>query len=459
VTWTANSLGAGKYLIGLCALATAPVGGTTQTSTPCAGNTDKDSLPPGDELDVTFTYTAAPGVSSNLVPWTVVGANGGGVVTTVAAQQPTLVVANTTAQTSFKFAGGYVSAPAHPPVAPIQSVTGGSQPTVGSWSDFNNGNAFVYELHNNGSTNITNVRLSIPAANTSGQEFDPTDWTVIASSIFIYGSGSQGATCSANGYLTLVQPTIPGGPNPQGIPGEIALSGCNVPVGGNLDIFFYAKNPYDVNSTFPFYASVATGGATPPNPTQALQNTLPLYSLSNTMRIVTDARLVIEIPTAGPSWPVGTFFGQGTNTAGLSCPACTFVAGTTPLINLNNITGSSDYIDTLGVSVYSNDTNGWNLSMVADVNPSISSGQVFTYMRNAVSSAPTTGTLTRSVPAVTPGTQIPTSGSLAVSNWTGGANYHFPIDNLMSYHVTLSALSVNNNATTTITLTYTLIAN
>ncbi|MDB5040087.1 MAG: hypothetical protein JWN27_813 [Candidatus Eremiobacteraeota bacterium] len=457
VTWNANAtITPGQYLIDLCAVSTAPVGGNTQSSTPCAGTTDKNALPPGDELDVTFTYAAAPGVSSNPVPWIAVGANGGGVVTPLLSQEPVLVVANTTAQTSFQFAGGYVAAPPHPPVAPIQAV-GGAKPTVGSWSDFNNGNAFVYRLHNNGSTNITDVRISIPAANVSGQEFDTTDWTVIASSIFTYGSGAQGAQCSANGYKSLLQPVRPGGSFPQGVPGEIDLSGCNVPLLGDLDVFFYAKSPYDVNSVFPFYASVATGGATPPAPTQAAANTLAAYSFSNTVSIVTDARLVIEIPSAG-GWPVGTFFGQSTSTA-LLCPGCTYVAGSTPLINLNNITGTTQYKDTLGVSVYSDDTNGWNLSLAADVNPSTSSGQVWTYMQAPGSSVPTTGTFTKSLPAVAPGTLIPTGAPVAVSNWTGGSNYHFPIDNIMSYQVTINPLSVNNNTTTTITLTYTLIAN
>jgi hypothetical protein len=80
-------------------------------------------------------------------------------------------------------------------------------------------------------------------------------------------------------------------------------------------------------------------------------------------------------------------------------------------------------------------------------------------MQTGHSGTPGSGTLALSLPAAAPGTLIPTSGTLPVSNWTGGSAYHKPIDNIMSYRVTINPLSVNNNAATTVTLTYTLIAN
>ena len=59
--------------------------------------------------------------------------------------------------------------------------------------------------------------------------------------------------------------------------------------GKKLDVFFYARSPYDINSTFRFDSTVATGNVTPPDPRVAANvNTLPLYSLSNTERIVAD---------------------------------------------------------------------------------------------------------------------------------------------------------------------------
>ena len=55
---------------------------------------------------------------------------------------------------------------------------------------------------------------------------------------------------------------------------------------------------------------------------------------------------------------------------------------------------------------------------------------------------------------------MPTAGTLPLSNWVGTAPVpKKPVDNLMGYRVTVNPLSVNNNTTTTVTLTYTLIAN
>ncbi|HEY6237267.1 MAG TPA: hypothetical protein VIW69_19345, partial [Candidatus Elarobacter sp.] len=174
VTWFANPTGtAGQYRVELC----------TPGPAPCAGNTDANSLPPGDELDVKFNYVAAPTIGIYPIGWQVRGANGNGVVIASGAQIPKLTVANTTAQTSFTFSGGYTAAPAYPPVLPILAVPSNAQPSVGSWSNFANGNGFVYELHNNGSTPITDISIAIPSSNTSGQITDAQDWQVIASSV------------------------------------------------------------------------------------------------------------------------------------------------------------------------------------------------------------------------------------------------------------------------------------
>ncbi|HEX3466749.1 MAG TPA: hypothetical protein VHT05_01460 [Candidatus Elarobacter sp.] len=457
-TFNANATGtAGQWLLDLCAVNAVP-NATTQAYTPCTTATDANALPPGGTLTVNLKYATAPAVGSYAVDWTVVGANGGAVVAASGSQNPTLTVANTTAQTSFTYAGGYTATPAYPPVAPITAVPANSQPVIGSWSNYNDGNAFVYELYNNGSTNITNVSLSIPSSNTSGQYGDASGWKVIASTIYTYGAGASGSSCSGNNYGSISQPT-PGSPGTQGL---LQLSGCNVAPGQKLDIFFYAQNPYDAtlsNPVFAFNASVATGGATPPDPrTTANINTLPIYSQSNTIRIVVDARLAIEIPSgSGPySYSPALF---GASNPSIVCPNCTFnSAGSSPLINLNNITGSVTVGDSLAASVYSDSTNGWSLSVSADQNPSTSSGQLSTWMVPGSSSAPTTGTYTISASHASPGTVVPTSGTLSLASFTGAVRKQ-PIDNIMSYLVTVNPLSVNNNQTTTVTLTYTLIAN
>jgi hypothetical protein len=218
-------------------------------------------------------------------------------------------------------------------------------------------------------------------------------------------------------------------------------------------VFFYARSPYDINSTFRFDSSVATGNVTAPDPrVGANVNTLPLYSLSNTMRIVADARLTIQIPN------IGGIYAPGLNTAtpALSCPGCTYnSAGALPLINLNQITGTVNLVDALSASVYTDSANGWNLSVSADVNPSTSSGQLSTWVTPESASAG--GTYNRTT---TVATFVPTAGTLALSNWVGTAPVpKKPVDNLMGYRVTVNPLSVNNNTMTTVTLTYTLIAN
>ena len=450
-TWNATATGTpGQWLLSLCAVATAPNAGT-QASTPCTAATDANSLPPGGSLTINFNYAAAPAVGSYPINWTVVGANGGAVVPAAGAQVPNLVVANTTAQTSFTFAGGYTATPSYPPAAPISSVTYGSQPIIGSWADYNKGNAYVYELFNNGSTTITDVSLAIPWANTSGQLFDTTyPWNVDATTIFVYGAGAAGAKCSGTGINSLVQ-AVNGSPGTSGL---LRLSGCNLAVGQKLDIFLNMKNPYDVNSTFRFDASVATGNATPPDPrVSGNPNTLPIYSLSNTVRIVADARLTIVIPSAGGTYSPALF----TATPIVSCPGCAYsTAGTYPLINLNQLTGTFSFTDALAASVYTDSAAGWSLSVAADQNPGLNVGQLSTWL--TPESAAAAGTYTKSISA-SPGTIVPTSGSLALSTWSGTNPVpKKPVDNMMGFQVKLQPFPVNN-ATTTVTLTYTLIAN
>jgi hypothetical protein len=338
------------------------------------------------------------------------------------------------------------------------AVPAGTEPIVGSWSDFTNGNAFVYELYNNGSTTITDVSVSIPSSNTSGKFGDPAGWKIMQPTIHVYGQGAAGGSCSNNGIKSLVQP-VPGAPGTQGL---LMLSGCNLLPNQRLDIFFDAQSPYDTTlatPVFAFNASVATGGAVPPDPRVAANiNTLPSYQLSNTERIVVDAKLVIQVPTG--AWPGSTYapglYGGSTPSA-IGCLSCTFASGGAyPLINLNNIAGTVTANDSLAATVYSDSANGWNLSVQSDLNPNTSSGQVSTWV-SSDSSAPGTGVYTRSVNAA-PGTIIPVGSTLTLSSYTGAVRKQ-PIDNIMSYTVTVNPLSVNNNVTTTATLTYTLIAN
>ena len=441
VTWYANATGtAGQYRIELCQPGPAP----------CSGTTDSNALPPGDELDVKFNYTAAPTIGTYPIAWTVRGANGNATVAATVAQEPVLTVANTTAQTSFTYSGGYTATPAYPPVAPILSVPSNAQPTVGSWSNFTNGNAFVYQLYNNGSTPITDISIGIPSSNTSGQITDTQDWQVIASSIHVYGSGAQGAQCLANGYKSLTQP-VRGSPGTYGL---LMLSGCNVPIGGSIEVFFDALSPYDNGSNFSFPASVADA-ATPADPRPpATPDTFASYSLANTIHIATDATLSIQVPTAGAYSPA--LFGG--STPSVSCPGCTYTNTLVPIINLGAFTGTMTATDVLAASVYSDDSSGWNLSVAADVNPSPAGGQVDTCLDAANSAGPAGFTVVGTVNCSSSYQIIPTVGTMALSSFTGTVR-HQPIDNIMSYKVTIGANVSAATQVQTVTLTYTLVAN
>src|ERR1700681_2290321 len=237
------------------------------------------------------------------------------------------------------------------------------------------------------------------------------------------------------------------------------LSGCNLLPGQVLDIFFDAQNPYDTtlaNPVIALNASVATGGAAPPDPRGAAHIiTLPAYQLSNTERIVIDARLVIQIPTGSRGAYAPALYGGSAPV--VSCPGCTFTTGgAVPLINVKQIVGTVTAQAALAATVYSDSTNGWNLSVSSDLNPSTSSGQVATWV-SATSSNPGVGTYTRNVNSA-PGVTIPTASTLTLSSFTGAVRKQ-PVDNIMSYTVNVNPLSVNNNVTSTVTLTYTLIAN
>jgi hypothetical protein len=450
VTWYANPVigNPGTFHVELCT----PDSGIAAGSAPC-GAIDSNSLPPGAELDMTINWAVAPAVANNIkIPWTVTGANGNAQATATAAQQPSLTVANTTALVSFTYAGGYGGPPAGGPPPGLIGVPANTQAQVGAWSNFANGNGFVYELKNNGSTPITDVAIAIPSSATgSGQITDAQDWQLIPSSIYVYGAGSQGATCSANGYQSLLQP-VRGSP---GTPGLLRLSGCNIPVNGTFDVFFYSLSPYDVGSTFTFPANVANGSS-PAIPTPANMNTTTPgnNTLADTVRIISNARLVIAVPNAGAY--AGPFYGGAV--PAISCPGCTYTAATN-LVNLNNITGTVSVNDVMAATVYSDDTSGWSLSVNADVNyllPANKQGQLSTW----VSPSPRSSARAGFTIAATAATVVPTNpgAPLALSSYNGAVS-HNPLDNLMNYTVTLDPLSVPNAGTTLVTLTYTLIAN
>ena len=452
VTWYANTVAGqpGVFHVELCT----PDTGVAAGSAPCAAATDVNALPPGAELDITLNWAAAPAIGNFTIPWTAVGANGNAqaVSTANSGQQPVLTVANTTAQVAFVQAGGYGGAPG--PGAPPGLTTWlkTQQAQVGSWSDFNNGNGFVYELTNNGSTTITDIAIALPSSATgSGQITDSVPgWALTPGSIYTYGSGATGAQCSANGYSSLLQP-VPGSP---GTPGLLRLAGCTLPVGGTLDVFFYARSPYDVGSTFTFPANVANGSVpVAPTPSNMNTTTWPNNPLSDTVKIITNARLVINVPNGGGV--LTPLYGGGPAPV-TTCGGCTYTAGTN-LINLNNISGTFDATDVLAASVYTDDSSGWNLSLVADVNPAPATklGNVSATIDTLHSSSRAGFTATASSLTVIP---VSPAAPMALSNYSGAIS-HQPLDNIMSFRVTLDPLNVPNGSTTTVTLTYTLIAN
>jgi len=444
VTWFANPTGtAGQWRIELCSPGPAP----------CAGNTDANALPPGAELDVKFNYVAAPSIGTYPIAWSVRGANGNGVVAATAAQQPKLIVANTTAKTGFTFAGGYTLTPVYPPAAPgpIQKVPVNAQPSIGAWSNFANGNAFVYELNNNGSTPITDISIGIPSSNTSGQITDAQDWQLIPSSVNVYGTGAQGAQCLANGYKSLTQP-VRGSPGTYGL---LMLSGCNIPVGGTIDVYFNALSPYDNGSNFTFAANVANGGVPADPRPPASPNTTLFWGLANTIHVQPSVALSIQVPVAGNVYNPGLFGGSA---PAVTCVGCVYTNTWVPIINLGAFTGTVTAKDVLAASVYSDNANGWSLSVAADVNPSPAGGQVNTCLDKATSSVQAGYTVVAAVDCASTYQIVPTVGTLALSSYSGAVR-HQPVDNIMSYKVTIGPAVNGASQTQTVTLTYTLIPN
>jgi hypothetical protein len=96
------------------------------------------------------------------------------------------------------------------------------------------------------------------------------------------------------------------------------------------------------------------------------------------------------------------------------------------------------------------------------VNPQISTAggpALATWIDKTGSSHPGSGTFTPNAAADTsPGVVVPTTGTLQLSTFTGAA-LHTPVDNIMSYQLTVGASVLSAVQTNTITLTYTLIAN
>jgi hypothetical protein len=453
VTWFANPTGtAGQWRIELC----------TPGPAPCTAAADSKALPPGDELDVQFNYTAAPTVGNYPIAWTVRGANGNAVVAATGGQIPTLIVANTTAKTGFTFAGGYTATPVYPPTVPppgfgpLTPTQVNVQPTVGAWANFVNGNSYVYELVNNGSTPITDISLGIPSSNTSGQITDAQDWQVIPASIHIYSNpagGAQGAQCLNNGYKSLTQP-VRGSPGTFGL---LMLSGCNVAVGGKLDIYFNALSPYDNGSTFLFPASVANGAVpADPRPPASL-NTTTTWPQSNTIHINPDARLAVTVPAAG-----GYVFNPALYGGSLPNPACAsgcaFTNNFVPIIDLGSFNGSKTITNVLAASVYSNDPSGWSLWVAADVNPTPAGGQVLTCLDAVATNAPA-GFASPANVNCTPNYQIiPTVGTLPLSTFNGSVRKQ-PVDNIMNFKVTIGPSVTSATQVQTVTLTYTLVPN
>jgi len=464
VTWSVNTVSAGVYRIELCTPGAAAVDD-------CTAANDLNGIPPGGELDITFNYTAGapPTVGSYAVTWTVDGDNGG--LISIPHGTSTFTVANTTAQTSFVYSGGWATPltwPVYPATPGTPSIVpANSQPIIGSSADPVNGNQFVYSINNNGTNTITNVAITIPSSNLSGQLTDTQDWQltpVAAPAINVYGAGTAGAKCSGSGIASFTQP-VAGNP---GTPGSIVLSGCNLAPGGTMYVGFTALEPYDINSQFLFSSTVSST-----TPAVGPVTTIPSYTSSTTMRIISDVRLQINIPATGTGTtlfqsPYTTTGPSGDASAATVCVGCAYTNGATPLINLGSFNGTFTATDVLSASVYSNATTGWVLYVGLNPgNPGTSSGQVETYVSADSSSAASGGTYTKSFTIGAPLTLSATATGNPQSTGNNGTQISAfsgklrrpPIDNIMSYVVTLNPLNVNNNTTTTMTLYYTVVPN
>jgi hypothetical protein len=443
--WTQNSAvvggGGTTFTFSVCPGGVPPCGASLPTN---PGAQEPNALAPGDTINFQFNWTVAnlPAAATYATTWTAFGANGGAHTATLTTS---ILFANTTAQVSFANAGAGdgTSGGVLPDV-----VSPGQQATVGSDFDPVYGNGYVIQLLNNGTQTITSATINIPVADVLAAKPTDTahDWQV--SSAFVYpgngGAGCNGAVAAAN----LVKPVVA-----TTTAGSIKLTGCTLAPNATMKIFFLSAAPYDQPNHFYRFNGTVTSAVTANAPTQTA------YTNSDTLLVVSDARLRIFIPIAANTINLGD---AGATQKPVTCVGCAYTAATST-IDFGSIAGTFNAKDIVNAVVNSDTqgSHGWQLFVQLTSAPP-TGGTFTTSVDNtagfqSASAFYTNNQSTLITPsAIAPGTLLSTFASAtAASTFT-----HTPIQNFMNATVTLPAFpTALTPGANSVTLTYTLIPN
>lgn len=428
-----NSSGAGlQYWFGLCSSQ------FTTTATPPPSNPSATVVNPVAECTVPETNALAPGKSATInmnvlnfgspsspITFTMYahGANGGGWST---AKNFRLIASGETASVAF---------------TKINSTTYGNPaiPTVGAGP-----NTYTYTVTNtSGSANISNIVITLPGTDTSGQNATDSSgntWTLVAPIASTITTSGGGCTVDTN-------PSDTFGASTSGANGQITINCTSLTPNTSVNVTFQANNPQSQSDSYLFPATI-DGSSTGAGAS---------YLGANEVQVSFSLGLSLSVdpsnPTSGGAHPVPA----------CSPAQCAF-SGTTAdfgsIANSSAVTGT-DIVD--ASVIYTGATSSghsWTLSVSSNTNPACTGGtcagsnEMLAGVDSTASGTNANGcgavTYNQTSPAV-----VPTATTLLLA--TGPENNCTKsYDVIQTYKVSIGTEAISGVVST---VTYTLIAN
>ncbi|MDQ2680040.1 MAG: hypothetical protein M3Y21_03335 [Candidatus Eremiobacteraeota bacterium] len=427
--WVATQKSADNWTIALCANPTNAV--------PCA-NPEPTALAPGQQLTMTMHYPAGPFPNPGTynVQWWATGANGGASTKPIVTNA-SITFSSTTASVAFTSIGGI-------------AVPNGTEPQVGTDTNFATGNQYVFVVTNTGSTNIDTANITVPGttrSGTSGQDSAGMDWTITTAPVITLSGGSTGTNGTCSGTLNGAQYASASGPSTNGF---INLTGCVLKPGGTATVTFNAKAPYLIGNEFVWATGVKSG------PTNVAATSV--YTAANVVKIILNGTLTIITPALGfiaPTSPnsITPQAGSGA-TPSTSCVSCQMLSLTPANLDFGYFTGNFLGTDVVDASVFSdaNGANTWQLFVTTapGPNPAGGAGPMLSTNVDAPRSSSGAG-FTVTTPGLT--TVATTTPGLQLAGFNGASALRKPLDSIMSYNINTGGVT----SPQTVTLTFTLV--
>ena len=390
--------GTDEYWFGTCAAQRGSGQPQAGNVTPCTATEEQSSIPPGGTIALSTTYTDTSG-STAAILWSH-GANANGWT----GSYLTLPISGTAAYGGFQAIGPY-----NTPV----TLSSGTQPSIGLDSSATFGNAYVYRFNNQTGGNVYQFSIQIPGVDTGGanaadSETTPVTWTLTnAPSFAATGSSGTNYGCSINTSSSATT---------AGATGGILITGCTIPNGGNVDVAFAMKGPYNAGDKYTFtsqYTSRTNRPCTTTAPYGCRSATTEQWSGDQILSTTLAANLGITVnPGAIPgSTPV------------VVCPGCAFTAGSIDfgLIVADNATHTFSDVVRVDLTTNAATPEGWKVYESVSTNPTNVFGTPTNELQSLFDSThsnPTGGSLTYT----TASTVLPTSGNGALMVQTAGTN-------------------------------------